>query len=110
MVKIEVYGIKEVLPDKGGGCGSPSGCDLSLTIGEQYDNLKSFLEKMNIHDKVEMEFIDVRYIDNNKYKDLKKMMDTGFAIPYVFINQKIRFFGAIPQKAIYNEISKVLNG
>jgi hypothetical protein len=33
------------------------------------------------------------------------MLDVGFSMPYIFINEKLSFFGEIPQKAIYDEIN-----
>lgn len=108
MIQIEVFGVKEAFPTKEGGCGSPNGCDITLTIGEQYEFLKNFLEKRYVLSKVDLKFIDVRYIDRIKFKDIMKLIDTGFSMPYVFINGKLRFFGAIPEKAIYEEINKCL--
>ncbi len=108
MIHIKVFGVKEEYSSKEGGCGSPSGCDISLSIGEQYDYLVEFLEQKHMLKEVDLRFIDVRYIDKSKYIEIKRMLDVGFSIPYVYINEKIRFFGAIPHKAIFEEINELL--
>lgn len=108
MINIKVFGIGEEYVSKEGGCGSPSGCDIDLSIGEQYESLIEFLRKKNVMKNIDLRFIDIRYIDEDKHTDLKRMIEVGFSIPYVYINEKIRFFGAIPEKAILEEINKLL--
>jgi GMP synthase PP-ATPase subunit len=108
LVIIEVFGIREEFPSKEGGCGNPGGCDLSVTMGDQYDALQKFLEQKNIKEEIQLKFIDTRYISLLKYKEIDSLLSVGFSLPYVMINKKMRFFGAIPSKAIYDEVSKLL--
>jgi GMP synthase PP-ATPase subunit len=108
MVHIEVFGVREELPSKTGGCGNSGGCDFTVTIGEQYDALKNFLEQKNVIDKVQLEFIDTRHISLLKNKEIDKLLSVGFSLPYVMINKKMRFFGAVPSKSIYEEVIKLL--
>lgn len=104
MLAIDIFGIMEEYPSKEGGCGSINGCNIHLTIGDQYDSLVIFLKKKNLFNKVNLNFIDIREIDKNDNKEIARMIDVGFSIPYIFINGKIRFFGTIPKEEILSEI------
>ncbi|MCF8019295.1 MAG: hypothetical protein K9L62_07790 [Vallitaleaceae bacterium] len=103
--KIIVYGLKNDAPVQSGGCGcGPEGCGPQATMGEMYDEMVADLSgKM---DNLEFEFIDVMENDLDDESEVVALMKKEFPIPYVQINDKLRFYGGISSQAIYNDITK----
>ena len=109
MVKVEIYGIIDGYSSKDGGCGSPIGCNINLTIGEQIKKLQALVKEIRLLDKAKITFISLDDKVSMKNRKVQKMLKDGFSMPFVFINDQLRFFGAIPEKAIVEEVINIVN-
>jgi disulfide oxidoreductase YuzD len=103
---IEVFGIKD--ESAGGGCcaGScgPGECGPAPTMGELYQKLVDFLAVSELKDQVQLAFVDVLADELEGHEAAKQAMEKGMALPLTVINGKVRFYGGLSTKKIYETI------
>ena len=105
-VKVEIFGAPE--ESIGGGCSCGGACSPSPTIGDQYNDLKKFIERSDLSDKVELSFINIFSNDFRTNKDVNKLLDSGYELPIISFDGKPRFYGGMSENIIYEEIKKIL--
>ena len=104
-INITIYGIKDEPPATSGCSCGPAGCGPTLTMGELFEDLKTFIKESSFSDKVEVIFSDI--IEDDLDEDTTELLKKQFPIPYTRINEKLSFYGGIPKEAILNELAKL---
>ncbi|MCM1991748.1 hypothetical protein [Oceanirhabdus seepicola] len=102
-VIIEVFGVKETVPQSSG-----CGCGPKQTMGEMYDEFEALIQKSDISSEVEVKFIDVEKDDIDTYDYIKVALESGYSLPLTAVNQKVRFQGKVPYMQIYRLIKRSL--
>ena len=108
-VSIEVFGIKEA--SGGGGCCAGScgtgECGPAPTMGALYQKLVDFFAASELKDQVQLVFIDVLADELEGHEAAKQAMEKGMALPLTVINGKVRLYGGLSTKKIYEAIKKM---
>ncbi|URZ14247.1 hypothetical protein [Clostridium felsineum] len=128
VILVEVFGVKEEVscggcPSKSensscsncntctktcsGGCSS--GCGNNKSMYDLYKDFKKYIEKTDVGQSVEVQFIDVKTMDAEQYEYVKKATEKKYMLPVIAINEYIRFYGGMKDKLIYDAIKKELN-
>lgn len=128
VILVEVFGVKEEVSC--GGClsksensscsncntctktcsgGGSSGCGNNKSMYDLYKDFKKYIEKTDVGQSVEVQFIDVKTMDAEQYEYVKKATEKKYMLPVIAINEYIRFYGGMKDKLIYDAIKKELN-
>lgn len=108
----EYEGSRKLCSNSCGGCEtccSKKSCCSSKSMYEQYLDLKKYIKKTDISNKVEIQFIDIKKVNLDEYEYIKKAAKKKYALPLISINEYIRFYGGMQENVIYNAIKKELN-
>ena len=115
LINIEVYGIKEgrisnsnseVQCDCSGDCDCD--CSSTITAEEAYRQLASFLYNSSIKDKIETTFIDLIKEKTEKYDMIRELLERGFELPLVFINNEVKLYGSLFHDFIFDYVVEAL--
>jgi len=111
IVGIEVYGIWDEAPAAsscgcgGGGCAAPS-----LTMGEMFQSLKTFLEVSDLKERYSLRFIDIIKDSDPQVNQVRQHVETGYSLPLTALNGKWSFYGGISNDMFYHKIREILTG
>jgi len=106
MVHLDVFGIREEAPVSSCSCGGACSSETEKTMGEMYQDLVKFYQESDLAADVQLKFIDVFEDDLKDYDTPHTMFKTGFSLPLVAVNGVVRFYGAISNSKIYDEVRK----
>ncbi|MCX6063538.1 MAG: hypothetical protein NTV26_05020 [Caldiserica bacterium] len=113
-VEIEVYGIWDEAPAAsscgcgGGGCGP--GAVPTPTMGEMFDSLRTSLGASDIKEQCSLRFIDVIKDTDPMVDEVRRLFETGYALPLTALNGKWSFYGGISNELFYLKIRELLTG
>jgi hypothetical protein len=104
---IAIRGVSEESKPGGcGGCGSKKSEPKS--VGEQYTDLKSFIDGSAVKEVVELQFYDLRKINILDYDDIRVLTERDYEGPYVVIDGIVRYYGGISQDLIYKDVQELI--
>lgn len=100
---IKIYGLWD------GIAGGAYGKNLARTMGAQFNELVDFIKESDIAMDVDINFIDL-LVDHpgEAYSFVRGLYNSGYRFPYVVINDKLTYYGAIPVWDIYNETKRYI--
>ncbi|TCT17115.1 hypothetical protein EDC18_101412 [Natranaerovirga pectinivora] len=102
-IKIDIFGIESYVLGKS--CCGKTYCDKNTrTNKESYEEFLEFIGKMDIQDKVDINFIDIVKENLENYEEVKEELKEGAIIPLVYINGVLEFQEGIPSTKIYKKI------
>ena len=105
---VKVFGIKDQSSGGNSGCGCSGGCcGSSKTMEKMYDEFVSFLSRSNIRQRIDITFVDVLMEDMDRYDYIMDAMNQGYELPLTAINGKVKFYGGISNKMIYDTLRKL---
>lgn len=105
---VRVFGIKEQSSVGNSDCGCSGGCcGPSKSMGKMYDEFVNFLSRSNLRQRIDIEFIDVLMEDMDRYEYVIDAMKQGLGLPLTSINEKVKFYGGISNKMIYDALRKM---
>lgn len=80
----------------------------SAAAGVQFNELVRFLSQSDVAQDVDIKFVDLMVDDPGSYAYMvRKLLNSGFRLPIVMINERIRYTGNIPVYSIYNEVKQI---
>ncbi len=131
-IKILIYGNKLSLIATGGNCGhsekdcgncsscnkeGSSGCsgcgdkekdNKIKNWGDAFLDLENYFKVNDLKDSVEIEFIELEAGKIGANQDIEEVIERGFEPPITVIDGIIRYFGAISNVLIYNDVKELL--
>jgi hypothetical protein len=79
------------------------------TMGEAFEKLVNYIQHSDVAEEVNIFFIDlVEHDPGNASGEINYMLNMGCKLPFVMINDTMKFYGDIPKDAIYEEIKRNL--
>ena len=114
IVEIEVYGIWDEAPAAtscgcgAGGCGP--GAVPTPTMGEMFQSLRTSIEGSNLKERCTLRFIDVIKESDAAVGQVRKLVETGYALPLTALNGKWSFHGGISNELFSLRIREMLDG
>lgn len=100
---IIIFGLWDGYPGGIDGCSRKDGP--IETMGAQFNRLVRFIRQSDVAQDADISFIDLMVDNPGSYrKIIDDMLDRGYKLPFIVINDRMRFTGNINIRNIYNEI------
>ncbi|WP_139902208.1 hypothetical protein [Clostridium thermarum] len=101
--------IKGASQEASGGC---SGCGSKKSdpksVGQQFNELKNFIDSSAVRDFAELNFYDLTKINVLDYDDIRILTEMDYEAPFVIIDGIVRYYGGISIDLIYNDVKELV--
>ena len=78
------------------------------SMGAQFNRLIDFIRRSDVAQDVDITFVDLMVDDPGASRDLiDSLLDKGYKLPFVMINERMRYTGDINIRNIYNEVKMI---
>jgi disulfide oxidoreductase YuzD len=79
------------------------------TMGTQFNRLANFIRQSDVAQDADVVFVDLLVDDPGVSKNvIDDLLDKGYKLPFVMINDRVRFTGSINITSIYNEAKMIV--
>jgi hypothetical protein len=103
---IVIKGSAQETSDGCSGCGSKKSDPKS--VGQQFNELQSFIDNSAVKDFIDLNFYDLTKINVLEYDDIRVLTEMDYEAPYVVIDGIVRYYGGIAQDLIYKDVQELI--